>query len=90
MCSTGSQLAVASQLVVFRLSMLCALIATYGCTAHIIEDDRVAESVSVWNVGCNKPYDLVRDCSGAWGPTLKVVIGDQAFDLAATEDGSVI
>ena len=72
------------------LLILIVSMAIAGCTAYVIDDDRISDSISVWRVSCDKPYELVRDCSNAWGPTRKTVIDDSSFDLAGNIDGNVL
>jgi hypothetical protein len=76
---------------VFRILPGLFVLMSLGCSPYIVSDAVDAEPIGIYSVSCSKPYEFSRDCDGPppWAD-LPVMLGDYPFNIAATEDGTVM
>jgi len=81
-----------------KTTLLCRSIAMLsilslgacGTVTAIVPDAEGVEHVSAIGLGCNKPYELTKDCSGFSGATRLVEVSGFQFKIAGSEDGTTV
>lgn len=66
------------------------LVSACGTVTAIVPDAEGVEHVSAIGIGCNKPYELTKDCSGFSGATRMIEVSGFQFKIAGSENGSTV
>jgi hypothetical protein len=73
------------------ISALALTITLSGCiSVPVVEQATHEKSISVFDVGCSKPYELKQDCGGLWGTQRVVRVDKVDIAVAATGDGKTV